>query len=75
MYELLYSKIKSKTIKMPVFAGMQYAHGKIINAKMSLVAHDYFLHTYQVHYYTNNHEDWELIGSKRIKRTFIKRTQ
>jgi hypothetical protein len=71
-YDYLYSKTKCKTVKIPVYAGMEYAHGKIISAKMRLVAYDYFMQTFDVRYYTNNHQDWMMTSSVKIKREFKK---
>lgn len=57
-------KTVTKLVTLPIFAGMQYSFGKIINAKMRKVGTETFEHTYLVH----ADGDLQLVNSKRISR-------
>lgn len=68
MARLIGNKTTTETVKMPIFAGMEYKNGKIINPKMRKVGYQIYKHTFDVNIYSDGHEDAMLIKSEKIKR-------
>ena len=70
--EIILSTLKSKTVKMPIFAGGQflYTKGQTKSLKCKEVGFEIFLHTYQTDLYSDGQKDTYLINSKKIKNVF-----
>jgi hypothetical protein len=70
--EIILSTLKSKTVKMPIFANGQflYTKGQTKTLKCKEVGFEIFLHTYQTDLYSDGQKDTYLINSKKIKNVF-----
>jgi hypothetical protein len=66
---IILSTLKSKTVKIPIFAGGQflYSKGQTKSLSCKKVGFEIFLHTYQTDLYSDGHKDTYLINSKKIK--------
>ncbi len=70
--EILFSKLSSKVVKAPLYAGGEflYTQGKTKSLKCKKVGYELFLCTYQTDVY-DGYEDKYLINQQKIKNVFL----